>query len=195
MKLDVQTIKALNPCADRFDNFLKHYPDFSGTVEDFVMLENITYNDKIWVLTRVMNREQKVAFAIKCGLSMLSVFEQQYPSDDRPRKALEAAEAWLANPTAERAAAYATYTAGDAADAAAHAAYTAANAAYVVADAANATTYAADAAANAANAAANAAYAAAYATANATTYAAACIEQKELSLIFALETLKQIGAD
>jgi immunity protein 5 of polymorphic toxin system len=42
-----------------------------------------------------------VSIAIEAAKSCLHVFENEYPADDRPRKALEAAEKWLHEPTIE----------------------------------------------------------------------------------------------
>jgi hypothetical protein len=191
MQITTETIRVLNPCADRFDNYLEHYADFKGSVEDFAMLENITYNDKIWVLVRFMSHAQKVEFALKCASSVLDVFEAKYANDDRPRKALEAAEKWLNNPCKEtRLAAADAYAAADAA-----AAYAAADAAaaYAAAGAAIAAIAADAAAAYAAAAAADAAAARAVGAAIAAIAADAvntAKQQEELNLIFAVETLE-----
>jgi hypothetical protein len=40
-----------------------------------------------------------VNVAVDAAKNCIAVFEQTYPADSRPRKALEAAEPWLANPT------------------------------------------------------------------------------------------------
>lgn len=42
-----------------------------------------------------------VSIAIAAAKNCLAVFENQYPGDDRPRKALEAANQWLKEPTSE----------------------------------------------------------------------------------------------
>jgi hypothetical protein len=42
-----------------------------------------------------------VSIAIDAAKSCLHVFENGYPADDRPRKALEAAEKWFHEPTTE----------------------------------------------------------------------------------------------
>jgi len=102
-----------------------------------------------------------VRLAVFSARSVLHIFEERYPEDKRARRAIEAAEAWLDDPTAY--AAYAAYAAD-----AAYAAY-AANAAYAAYAANAAAAYAAYAAYAAADAyAAYAVYAAAYA-ANATS--------------------------
>ena len=115
-------------------------------------------------LVAAVNVERELRlFAADCAEHVLYLFEEKYPDDDRPRKAIQSARDF-ANDSIS---AYATNAAADAAHAAANAAY-AANAA-VVANAAAAAYAAADAsyaAADAAHAAANAAYAA-YAAANA----------------------------
>jgi hypothetical protein len=69
-----------------------------------------------------------VAFAILCAEAVLQHFEKDYPADDRPRKAIEAAKEYLKNPTvhATAYAAHATAYAAYAADVAAYAACAAA---------------------------------------------------------------------
>jgi len=119
---------------------------------------------------RTCTKPQAVEYACLCAEGVLHLFEQDHPQDDRPRKAIEAARRWLAEPTeANRQAADA---AADAASAAA--AYFAASADYASAAyfAAAASADAASAAAFAANATATYAAANAYDAANAAaTYA------------------------
>jgi hypothetical protein len=42
-----------------------------------------------------------VSIAIHAAKNCIQVFEAEYPTDDRPRRALEAAEKWLNEPTEE----------------------------------------------------------------------------------------------
>ena len=100
-----------------------------------------------------------VWIAVVFAEDVLHLFEEKYPSDMRPRNAVDAAKAWMNNPCEETAAAAAAADAAAAAAAvsdaaAADAAADAAYAAAAVSDAA-----AADAADDAAYAAADAAYA------------------------------------
>jgi hypothetical protein len=143
--INKETIKALNPCKDRYENYLVHYSEFIGTIEDFLLLPKISHDDKLWVSLRLLSRKNVEAFALDCAVS---------------------AQKYAANAAYAADAAYYAAYAADAADAAAaDAAYYAADAAYYAAYAA----YAADAAA--ADAAYYAAAAAAYYAANA-AYAA-----------------------
>jgi hypothetical protein len=155
-------LKNLKPCKGRWKNYLKHYKAFEGSLRDFFELDQLSYVDKLWVAFRVLNLSQMRRSAAFIAKSVLPIFEDKYPDDLRPRRAIEAVlngdnstaaytAADAATPTAY--AAYAAYTA-----AAAAAAYNAAYAAAAAAAAYNAA-YAAAAAYNAAYAAA--AYAAA----------------------------------
>ena len=109
-----------------------------------------------WLIVRLMNRKQKVQYAIFAAELVIDIYEKKYPDNDKPKKAIEAAKAYLKNPSKK--------TKSDASNAANAAAYAAAN---VAADAA------ANVAAYAANVAANVAAYAANAAANVTAYAAA----------------------
>jgi transcription termination factor NusB len=126
---------------------------------------------KAWRWTKI----DSVEMAIYAAELVIDHYEKDYPNDSRPRQAIEAAKAYLKDPTTANAAAH---DAAAAAHAAAYAAHDAAAAAYAAAYAAHAAAaaayaaYAAHAAADAAHAAAAAAHAAAYAAADA-AYAAA----------------------
>ena len=54
-----------------------------------------------WTLVRFMSHTQQVRYACFAARLSLPLYEKVYPEDDRPRKAIEAAEAWVANPTEE----------------------------------------------------------------------------------------------
>lgn len=62
-------------------------------------------------------QKDSVALAIYAAELVIKMYEKEYPNDDRPRKAIEAAKKWLKKPSV-----YAAH--------AAHAAYAAAHAAY-----------------------------------------------------------------
>ena len=122
---------------------------------------------KALVDARTCTKAQAVEYAVICAEDVLFIWEEAHPEDDRPRKAIEATRAWLAEPTEARrvdansaADAYSAATDAYAADAAYYAdaaAYYAANAAYYAARAADSAAYAAAAyaayAADAANSA------------------------------------------
>ena len=127
-----------------------------------ILQSSIPLQDKYWLFCyRVFTDSQNQHIVIKIAEVVLPIFEEKYPEDNRPRKAIEAARLYLAGEigieelAAARAAAWAARAA---AWAAAEAAWAAAEAADAAWDAAWA---AAEAAAWAARDAARAAWAAA----------------------------------
>jgi hypothetical protein len=176
MIINTDKIAKLSPCESRFNNYLTHYKDFEGSLEEFLALDKINYTDKVWVFTRLATKGQNIKWAVVCARSVLDIFESKYPDDKRPRMALDAAL---------------DYSDGkislDELLEARRGAYTAA---YAAADADAAAYYAADAAADAA-AASYAAYAAP-AAANAAANAAASSreQQEELNLSLMLEAVR-----
>ena len=177
--IDLQFLESKNACEDGIEYFEENYPDEIAAKE--LILDLISKNKHRWanwLITRLLTKENRIKYAIFAAEQVLHIFEDKYPGDSRPRKAIEAAKEYLINPNA-----VAIYAA-DAADAYATAATAAnANVAYIPATyavyaaicAADAAAYAAcaDAAAYAAYAA-DAADAAAYAAyaADAAAYAA-----------------------
>ncbi len=117
-----------------------------------------------WYKNTGMRHKVQVVFAILCAETVLKYFEDEYPKDDRPRKAIEAAKEYIKGfPAADAsraavlavlAAAIADTRAADAAYASLAAAYASRAAAYTSDDASRAAAYASRAAADAALAAA-----------------------------------------
>jgi hypothetical protein len=184
--INLQFLASKKACKDGIEYFKENYPDEISAKE--LILDLISKNKHRWahwLITRLLTKETRIKYAIFAAEQVLYIFEDKYPEDDRPRKAIEAAKEYLNNPNAAAYdaayaaavnAANAAHAAAHAAvNAAAHAAYAAVNAA-VNAYAAYAATYAAADAAYATDAAADAAYAAtyaAYAAADAAAHAAA----------------------
>ena len=54
-----------------------------------------------WLIVRVMNKMQRVAYAIFAAEQVIDNFEKEYPKDKRPRKAIEAAKKYLDDPNEE----------------------------------------------------------------------------------------------
>ena len=164
MRLTNKWIKEHQPCPEAFDWWDKKERDSTRLLEKLIGEKRYEWAN--WLIIRVMTRPQYLSYAIFSAEQVLEIYEKMYPSDQRPRLAIEAAKKVLENDTSENRNA-AENAANDAY--AAYAAYTAyaAYAAYAAAYAATAAAYDAAYAANAANAAANtAAYAAAYTNAN-----------------------------
>ncbi len=194
MKITKEEIKALNPlnpCRSGWKWYLENQEE--DLLKLLLNANNNNPADARWLFTKLMTKEQCIKIAIYSARQVLHIFEDKYPEDKRPRKAIESAENYLKDPSEEnkKAAAYAAYVpATYAAYAAAYAAYAAAYAAYAAYAPATYAAAAADAAAAAADAAAAAAAYAVYAPA---TYAAyAKKELQEKIIIEAVRILEEV---
>lgn len=110
----------------------------------------------VWSEMRVVKawnwtKKDSVEIAIFAAEQVIHIYEKHYPNDGRPRKAIEAAKAWLKDPSEKnknevvKSATYATQAAYEASQAASYAAYAASRAAHTVSnleDAALAESYA-----------------------------------------------------
>jgi hypothetical protein len=58
-----------------------------------------------WTIVRIMDRPQCLAYAVFAAQQVIGLFEREYPTDKRPRQAIDAALEVLAEDTPERRAA------------------------------------------------------------------------------------------
>ena len=90
--INKEIIKALKPCGYRYENYITHYAEFNGTLEEFLFLPLISHNDKLWVGLRLLPRNLVEVFAIDCAVSA-----QNYADDADDAAAGYAAYAAYAN--------------------------------------------------------------------------------------------------
>ena len=141
MEVTPRSLKLMSACEDAIE-WVKKQNESDARKLIGLAMEADRFSDCNWFVTKIMNHEQQIRYAIYAAGLVLDIYEQKYPNDDRPRKAILAAKAYLKAKDK------------DAAEAAARAAWDAAGAARAAGDAAEA---AARAAARAAWAAAEAA--------------------------------------
>lgn len=83
MIVNKDLIKEFKPCETRYRNYLTYYSEFNGSFEEFIDLENISYEDKIWLSKRVLNKNQLIKFGILCAESVQSIYNKKYLNNDR----------------------------------------------------------------------------------------------------------------
>ena len=89
-------------CKDALDSLKYVYGDrwFMVEVRGEEQTEgNKTVACEMRLVREIPMKAVAVRFALACAGMVLDKFESKYPDDDRPRKAMEAAKAWLDNPT------------------------------------------------------------------------------------------------
>ena len=116
MKLTEKKLRSLNPCRDGLDWYLaQEETDLQAIC--FALIDQSLSGWANWVLSRLMNKFQRISFAIYAAEQVIHIFEAEYPKDSRPRDALRAAKRYLKKPTDEnkKAAAVAATAARDSA--------------------------------------------------------------------------------
>ena len=130
MEITKEWLKEKRACADGYAWFLN-----CGKSKDIDVLNALISSGKYlqwanWLIVRVMNRKQKLRYAIFAAEQVIDIYEKKKPSTKAPRNAIEAAKRVLEHDTNENraaaadaaAAAYAAAYAAAAVDAAAYAA-------------------------------------------------------------------------
>ena len=83
-------LKSLNPCTNGFVWWCKH-----GERDPIKFLEagfeGDHWNYRCWLMIRLLSNKNQVKLAIYSAKFVLPIFEERYPNDDRPRKAIDAA--------------------------------------------------------------------------------------------------------
>jgi hypothetical protein len=166
MEVTLGLLKRLKACGDGIEFYKKvGQPD---NIQDCVKLaiENNNYRYANWFITRILKKLELVKYAVFAAEQVLYLYENKYPDDDRPRKAIEAAKKYINDPSSENASSAASTSASAAASSASASSAAAAYASAVYASA-SAAASSASAAAEASSAAASSASAAAEAASNA----------------------------
>ena len=133
INLSIKKLEKYDACQDAKDWFTNSKTKTLEDAYELLIKENHPnkYNWTKWIISRLLNKDDKIKYAIYAAEQVIHIFEKQYPNDKRPRNAIKAAKAYIANPTKENkeTCKIAAKAAADAADAAAYYAADAANAA------------------------------------------------------------------
>ena len=94
----LKEIRSHGPCTEGWETLLKYIgkspTEAKSCVEPvslLTVLESNGMEDALWVLDHCINPYICRLFAADCAERVLHLFENKYPNDDRPRKAIEVA--------------------------------------------------------------------------------------------------------
>ena len=90
-------LKEKKACSDGIEWFVAQQETNTAKVL-IKLIEEKRGSDALWVLEKTMDTDQSIKVAIFSARLCLHEFEERHPDDDRPRKAIEAAELYLENP-------------------------------------------------------------------------------------------------
>jgi hypothetical protein len=95
MTTTLNKIKTHSPCENGWNKLLNHLGKTQADDEPLSIATIIQSNgiiDAVWALCAVEGKDKEIRlFAADCAESVLHIYENKYPNDDRPRKAIQAA--------------------------------------------------------------------------------------------------------
>ena len=106
MKITLEFLKKNNACTYGIE-FVQENGFIGMEAKDFILklIDHKKLNWANWLIALVLNKLDKVRYAVYAAEAVIDIYEKKYPNDDRPRKAIEAAKVYIANPSEENAAA------------------------------------------------------------------------------------------
>jgi len=107
MNITLKSLRKLSPCEPGYEWCRKNFKKGKNNLAEVLRaLQNDGHNNWAnWLIVRHMTHEQKIMYAIFAAEQVINIYEKKYPTDDRPRKAIEAAKEYLRLKTAAAAAA------------------------------------------------------------------------------------------
>jgi len=119
MQITVQFLEKINTCREAIELFKQQ-----DKTDDIEILNELIRQDRLcwanWLIVRLMKYKEYVSYAVYAAEQVIDIYEEKYPDDKRPRKAIEAAKRCIKNPSRRNKTAAAAYAAD-----ASYAAYTA----------------------------------------------------------------------
>jgi len=100
MKVTKNWLVKHNACSDGMSFVNEH--KLIGTDECYFIRQLVKLDKHdwaLWLLVRRLDRKDTMRFAVYCAKDVLPIYEAKHPNDDRPRKAIEAAEACIKSNT------------------------------------------------------------------------------------------------
>ena len=97
MKLNLKMLTAKSACTSGVEWYkINKQPQ---TVEAAITLllkssESERYNWSNWALSQFLSPKNKLRYAIFAAQQVLDIFEKKYPTDNRPRRAIESTHDW-----------------------------------------------------------------------------------------------------
>src|SRR5271157_1137493 len=101
MKITLEKLKGLEACGEGIVYFAENYTeiDHADLIKDLIKKDKVNWAN--WLVSKLLNTDNVIRYAIYSAELVIYLFEEKYPNDDRPRKAIEAAKNYLNDPKKE----------------------------------------------------------------------------------------------
>ena len=100
MKITEKWLQEQSACQSGIERFLaQKETDGVKVVKKLISRDKLDWAN--WLIVRIMSYKQYVSYAVYAADQVIADYEKQYPKDDRPRKAIEAAKECIKDPSEE----------------------------------------------------------------------------------------------
>ena len=95
MELTTAMLIGMHACPHGLDWFVRQNETDVGKLIQLAIdnLDDDVFGFANWGIARLLDKTNKIRYAVFAAELVLPIFEEKYPDDDRPRKAIEAAKA------------------------------------------------------------------------------------------------------
>lgn len=83
MVITIDLIKKYDPCKCGIDNFESKYPNYEDSLVNLLALEDISYSDKVWLATKVVDYKILQQWSVECAEQVVEIYNKVYPNDTR----------------------------------------------------------------------------------------------------------------
>ena len=88
MKITKKWLLKKGACSEGREWFEKQVKtDAVEVLQELIKQDHLQWAN--WTIARVMDRKQKLTYAIFAAEQVIAIFEKKYPEDKRPRKAIQ----------------------------------------------------------------------------------------------------------
>ena len=95
MKINAEYIRTLDPCEDGIVDFETKHPKFNDTIDKLLMLEDISYSNKVWLVTKVVDYKILQIWSVECAEYVIDNYNSVYPEDNRVSNCIEVTKKYL----------------------------------------------------------------------------------------------------
>jgi len=96
-KINKKFLQKNNACPEGIKWFLNN-----NETDTYIIITKLIKDKHLdwtnWLITHLMNKKQRIQYAIFAAESIIKTYEKKYPKNGRPRKAIQAAKDYLKNP-------------------------------------------------------------------------------------------------
>ena len=95
MKINIDLIKSFNPCKKGIELFESKYPKYNDSLVNLLLLEDVSYSDKAWLVTAVVDIKILQQWSVECAEYVVDNYNKVYPNDNRINDCIEKTKDYL----------------------------------------------------------------------------------------------------